>query len=54
MYDAINIFESTNYTVKLYEKSLLSSHDAIHKEITIFRLMDHPGIVNLIEVFEND
>ncbi|CAD8119383.1 unnamed protein product [Paramecium sonneborni] len=57
VYDAINIFEQTNYTVKVYEKQILTKQsdiDAIKKEISIFRLMNHPGVVNLIEVFENE
>ncbi|CAD8203102.1 unnamed protein product [Paramecium octaurelia] len=57
LYDAINIYEQTNYTVKVYEKQLLTKQsdiDAIKKEISIFRLMNHPGVVNLIEVFENE
>ncbi|CAD8198527.1 unnamed protein product [Paramecium octaurelia] len=57
VYDAINIFEQTNYTVKVYEKQILTKQsdiDAIKKEIQIFRLMNHPGVVNLIEVFENE
>ncbi|CAD8105041.1 unnamed protein product [Paramecium sonneborni] len=57
VYDAINIFEQANYTVKVYEKQILTKQsdiDAIKKEISIFRLMNHHGVVNLIEVFENE
>lgn len=50
--------DDKNYAVKSIEKSKLADNPknlaALHKEIQILRRIDHPNVIKLYEVYEND
>lgn len=57
VYEAINRFNGKSYAIKVVSKSLMENdvheQEALRAEIAILKLMSHPNVIHMREVFED-